>query len=92
MSLLLIPLGFGLAGLLIGRWLVVALAMLTWIGIALFLLVNDGWYGAGWGDFGIEFNMIVAFLTVLAATVGVLTRKVATALFLHRAMGGPAES
>jgi hypothetical protein len=46
----------------------------VWVGIAVFLVYNDGWYGAGWGDFGILLNVIVAVLTVLGAAAGVGAR------------------
>ena len=43
--------------------------------MTVFLIVNDGWYGAGWGDFGVEFNLLVAALSVLGAAAGVALRK-----------------
>jgi hypothetical protein len=48
----------------------------VWLGIAVFLILNNGWYGAGWGDFGIELNVVTALLSVAAAAVGVGARHV----------------
>ena len=65
----------GVAGLLLGRWsLLIAIAAI-WIGIAVFLKVNNGWHGAGWGELGIEMNILWALLTFLAAGIGVGARK-----------------
>ena len=71
MELLWIVVACGLVGLLIGRWWALLVPVVLWAGIALFLLVNDGWYGAGWGDFGIALNVITAILSVLLAAAGV---------------------
>jgi hypothetical protein len=65
-----IPVGFGVLGLVVRKWWVVGLAVVTYIGIAVFLWLNNGWYGAGWGDFGIAFNVFVAGVTVLASAIG----------------------
>jgi hypothetical protein len=73
--LALIPVTFGIAALVIGRGWVVALAAAVWVGIAVFLIANDGWYGHGWGEFGVAWNAIVAALTLSAAASGVLIRK-----------------
>jgi hypothetical protein len=70
MVLFFFPLGFGLLGLLFRRWWVVGLAVATWIGIAVYLRLNNGWYGAGWGEGGIALNVFVAGLTVLASAIG----------------------
>ena len=51
MALLLVPVAFFVFGLIAGRWWIVLAAIGVWVGIAAFLVVNDGWYGAGWGDF-----------------------------------------
>ena len=77
MSLLLITVGFSVAGLLIGRWWVPVLAAAAWAGIAIFLVANDGWEGAGWGDFGVQWNVLVAVLTVTGAVIGVATNRLA---------------
>ena len=74
MGLLLLPVAFFLLGLVAGRWWTVLAAIVLWGAIALFLVVNDGWYGAGWGDFGTLLNVIAAVLTVAAAAAGVGTR------------------
>ena len=39
--------------------------------VAMFLVLNNGWYGAGWGDGGIAWNVLVACLTVAGAAAGV---------------------
>jgi hypothetical protein len=77
MVLLVLPTLFTVAGFLIGRWTVVAAALATWIALAVFLYANDGWYGAGWGDFGIAFNVLAAAATVVGAAVGVGLRSAA---------------
>jgi hypothetical protein len=74
-SLLILPLCFFLAALLIGRWWVPLAAVAMWIGIAIFLVLNDGWHGAGWGDFGIHWNIVVATLTLAGSVIGVLTNR-----------------
>ena len=74
MALLLVPAAFFVFGLIAGRWWIVPAAIGVWVGIAVFLVVNDGWYGAGWGDVGILLNVIAAVLTVLGAAAGVGTR------------------
>lgn len=40
-----------------------------------FLVINDGWRGHGWGDFGVELNLAVAALMVVAAVLGGGTEK-----------------
>ena len=71
MGLLWIAVACGLIGLFVGRWWVLLVPVALWAGIALFLVVNDGWYGAGWGDFGIALNVATAILSVLLAAAGV---------------------
>ena len=85
MLLFVLPAAFLVAGLVIGRWWVVAAALATWIGLAMFLYVNDGWHGAGWGDFGIAFNVISAAVTVIGAAVGVGLRYAASGMARPRA-------
>ena len=79
MLLFVLPAAFLVAGLAIGRWWVIAAALATWAGLAVYLYLNDvylndGWFGAGWGDFGIAFNVIAATATVLGAALGVGVR------------------
>jgi hypothetical protein len=76
MGLLLVPVAFFVLGLIAGRRWTVLAAIGVWAGIALFLVLNDGWSRAGCGDFGILLNVIVAALTVLAAAAGVGARVV----------------
>jgi hypothetical protein len=85
MLLFVLPAAFLVAGLVIGRWWVVATALVTWIGLAIFLYVNDGWYGAGWGDFGIALNVISAAATVIGAALGVGLRSAASGTARTRA-------
>jgi len=70
MGLLWIPVVCGLIGLLVGRWWALVVPVVLWAAITLFLVVNDGWYGAGWGDFGIALNVIAAILSVVFAAAG----------------------
>ncbi len=69
------PLAFAVLGYAVGRWWVVAIAVATCVGVAVFLVANDGWYGSGWGDFGVAMNVTVGFLTVAAAAAGVASRR-----------------
>ena len=75
MGLLLVPVAFFVLGLIAGRWWTVLAAIGVWVAIAVFLFINDGWHGAGWGDFGILLNVIVAVLTVLGAAAAVGARR-----------------
>ncbi len=75
MELFLVPLIFAILGYVVGRWWMVAMAVVTCVGIAVFLVGNNGWYGHGWGDFGIALNVLVGFLTVLFAAAGVAIRR-----------------
>jgi hypothetical protein len=91
---LLLPIGFAILGALIGRWWVVFAALLTWLALAAFLFANDGWYGAGWGDFGIAFNVIAAIATVVGAAVGVGAQRIVAAKsgWFRRPAGGDAST
>ena len=68
---------FGLVGLFIGRWWSVGVPVVGWLGIAAFLVLNNGWYGHGWGDYGIRWNVVAAALSVAAAAVGVAIHRAA---------------
>lgn len=35
------------------------------------LLINGGWHGHGWGEFGVAWNAAVAAMIVIAAALGV---------------------
>ena len=76
MALLLLPVAFFVLGLIVGRWWTVLAAIAVWAGIAVFLIVNDGWHGAGWGDGGILLNVTVAVATVISAAAGVGARSI----------------
>lgn len=75
MVLLLFPLLFLALGAALGTWWLLAAPVVVSAGVTGFLIINDGWYGAGWGDFGVEFNLLVAALSVLGAAAGVAFRK-----------------
>lgn len=70
--------------LIFGRWSIILLPGLIWLSAAVFLKLNNGWHGFGWGDFGIEWNIVVALASGFAVTVGVVTHHVARRL-LRRA-------
>lgn len=73
--LFLFPLLFLALGAAFGAWWFLAAPVVVSAGVTVFLIINDGWYGAGWGDFGVEFNLLVAALSVLGAAAGVALRK-----------------
>jgi len=70
-GLLLIVLGSAVAGFAIGRWIGLLVPLGVWCGIAIFLVLNNGWYGAGWGDFGIAWNLIAAILSIVATAAAI---------------------
>ncbi len=74
MSLLWIAVACGVVGLLVGTWRALLLPVVLWTGIGAFLIINDGWYGAGWGDFGIALNIITAIVSVVLTAAGVAVR------------------
>ena len=63
------------AGFLIGRWRFLLVVVGIWLGIAIFLRENNGWYGAGWGDGGILITVTWAITTFVLAAFGVAVRK-----------------
>jgi hypothetical protein len=73
---LLVPL---FTGLLVGRWRFLFAVLGVWLGIAIFLRENNGWYGYGWGDGGIAITVGWAVLTFLLAVLGVGLRKASSA-------------
>jgi hypothetical protein len=89
MLLLILPLGFFIAGLLVGHWAVVFAAVLTWGGIGLYLVINDGWYGSGWGDFGVMFSIASAVGSIGGSALGVAARRVSGS---HRHDSAPRDS
>jgi hypothetical protein len=58
-------------------WWSVSVPVVISAGVAVFLIANNGWYGAGWGDFGVELNLLAAALSVLGAAAGVAFGKAA---------------
>jgi hypothetical protein len=77
-SLLGVAVACGLVGLLVGQWWAIIVPVVVWSANALFLVINGGWHGAGWGDFGIAFNVMAAALSMLLAAVGIALRRNAT--------------
>ena len=62
-------------GFVVGRWRLLLIPLAVWVGIGIFLRENNGWHGAGWGDFGIVLNVIWAALTVLSTAIGIGLRR-----------------
>jgi hypothetical protein len=60
---------------LVGRWSSVAITVGVVGAITVYLVVNDGWYGNGWGEFGVAFNVVVGVLAIAAAVLGVALSK-----------------
>jgi hypothetical protein len=71
-ALIVIPI---VVGFLVGRWWLLLALGGIWLAIAIFLVVNDGWHGAGWGDFGIALNVIAALVTFGGAAFGIALRR-----------------
>ena len=72
----------GLA-LVVGGWKVMLVPALVWMPTAIYLDVNNGWHGFGWGDSGVLWNVTVALASFLAVGVGVAAHR-AGRLLLHR--------
>jgi hypothetical protein len=81
--------GFGLLGVLFRGWWVVLLAAATWTGIAIFQWLNYGWYGHGWGEWGVGLIVLFACLTALAGAIGPAIR---TGLRVARRFGAATEA
>lgn len=58
-------------GVLIGHWRLVLALLGAHAWIALYLLVNDGWSGEGWGEAGVEVSLAIAVVSLLGAVAGV---------------------
>ena len=71
MELFVAPVLFAALGVVTGRRWDVALAVAVCAAVVPFLVLNNGWYGAGGGDGGIAGNILVACLTVAGAAAGV---------------------
>ncbi len=70
-------LGFSLffaLGLAFGTWRYLAGLTAVVAGAGLLLWVNDGLYGYGWGDFGIEFSVLFAGAILFGAGFGAAAR------------------
>jgi hypothetical protein len=68
---------FALAGFLIARWWLLVALVTSWVAIGVFLIANNGWYGHGWGEFGIAFNVMLAVGALLSAALGIAVRRFA---------------
>ncbi len=71
MILLWIPAACAMLGLVVGRWRVLIVPGVVWSGLAVFLVLNNGFYGHGWGEFGVAWSVLVAGMTFAATAVGV---------------------
>ena len=78
MELFIAPVLVAVLGYAVGRWWIVPVAATCCVGVAVLLVANNGWYGHGWGDFGVGLNVFVGCLTVAAAAVGVAMRSART--------------
>ncbi len=58
-------------GLAFGTWRYLAGLTAAVAGAGLLLWVNDGPYGNGWGDFGVELNVLFAASVLFGAGFGV---------------------
>jgi hypothetical protein len=58
----------------------VAVPIVISAGAAVFVSANNGWYGYGWGDGGVELNVLAVVLCVLGAAAGVALGKIARGL------------
>ena len=59
----------------VARWSSVAITVGVVAVITVYLVVNDGWHGAGWGEGGIALNVAVGALAIAAAVLGVALGK-----------------
>jgi len=58
-----------------GSWRYVA-ATAVLIGLAAaFVVVNDGWYGYGWGEDGVTMNLVVGGAMLASAAAGVILQR-----------------
>lgn len=66
---------FALLGLAFATWRYLA-GLAAFIAVAAVLLsLGGGWYGEGWGEFGIELNLLFAASVIGGATAGVIGGK-----------------
>ncbi len=63
------------AGFAVGGWNALLFPAVVWIAIALFLVLNDGWYGSGWGDGGVIGHVVIAILSFALTGIGVHVRQ-----------------
>lgn len=62
-------------GAAVGSWHYFALVLGVLSAAAVFVILNDGWYGAGWGEMGVELNLAAAAAILLGTAGGVGLRK-----------------
>lgn len=67
--------GFAVIGFVWSTWKAPLVVVATLGSIAVFLVINDGWYGAGWGEFGVQGNLIFAALVQLGVILGTFAGK-----------------
>jgi hypothetical protein len=79
----------GVLGFLIGRWWFLLAIAGIWLGLAVYLWENDGWYGHGWGDFGEVLTFAWALLTLLCGAIGVGVRRASSRVACLEAEAGP---
>ena len=74
-----LPVAAAVLGVGVG-WRALALPAAVWLPTAVYLVLNDGWHGFGWGEFGVLLNVVAAGAAFIAAGAGGIVR-----LGLHRA-------
>ncbi|MGI8726896.1 MAG: hypothetical protein ACR2K6_04365 [Solirubrobacterales bacterium] len=67
--------GFAVIGFVWSTWKAPLVVAATLALVAVFLVINDGWYGAGWGEFGIQLNLMFAASVQLGVTLGTFAAK-----------------
>jgi len=55
------------------KWLFAILVVVS--GAAIFVIVNDGWYGHGWGDFGVTMSWLEAAFAVSVTAGAIALRR-----------------
>lgn len=76
-----LPLALFTLAWIVGRWWVALVPGAIWTAAAVYLTLNDGWYGNGWGDGGVELNVANAFASFLAVALGLFTHRVWPGVF-----------
>ncbi len=58
-----------------GSWRYVAATAVLFGLASAFVVVNDGWYGAGWGENGVSMNLLVGGAMLASAAAGVVLQR-----------------